>query len=202
MTKFFSSAELVDFWVWVNPENWLVRHQISIVGGFFSGGLMPSDKKSNLMFTPNPDFEGDITPFQHGIMREYMAEYNLEKGREFHNFKSYPSRLNAIYLFDSEEEANKYKVRHTNHVDGRILKKAKSVNPCVYSKHDSSWVDFLRLTHSVDAETVSFVSRAYWTGVNVKDCQLFSMGEPWPQDPIIEVLFIGRIEFYDRRLDC
>ena len=76
------------------------------------------------MFTPNPDFEGDITPFQHGIMREYMAEYNLEKGREFHNFKSYPSRLNAIYLFDSEEEANKYKVRHTNHVDGRILKKA------------------------------------------------------------------------------
>jgi hypothetical protein len=135
-------------------------------------------------------------------MREYMAEYNLEKGREFYNFKSYPSRLNAIYLFDSEEEANKYKARHMNHVDGRILKKAKSVSPCIFSKHDSSWVDFLRLTHSVDAETISFVSKAYWSGVNVKDCQLISMGEPWSQDSIIEVLFIGRIEFYDRTLDC
>ena len=200
MTNLVSTTESIDFWVWVNPANWLVRHQISIVGGFFSGGLVAAGRTSNLMFIPNPEFEGDITPFQHGIMREYMAEYNIEMGRLSLNFNNYPSRLNAIYLFENEEEAHKDKGRHMGHVGERILKKAKSVNASVYSRHDCSWVDFLRLTHSVDPETISFVSRAYWTGVKVNECRLMSMGEPWSQDPIIEVLFIGRIEFYDRNL--
>ena len=197
----FRSTEVVDFWVWVNPQNWLVRHQIAVVGGFFSGGLAAGEKRSNLMFLPNPDFGGDITPFQHGVMREYMAEYNLEMGREHYNFGQYPSRLNAIYLFDNEAEAHKYKARHPAHVDRRVLKKGKSVTPCVYSKHDSSWVDFLRLTHSVDPESISYVSKAYWSGVNVKECQLMSMGQAWSQDPIIEILFLGRLQFYDRKLD-
>lgn len=201
MTNLLSSTEPIDFWVWVNPKNWLVRHQISVVGGFCSGGVAPGEKKSNLMFIPNPDFDGDITPFQHGVMREYMAEYNLELGRVFYNFQNYPSRLNAIYLFDNEEEAHKYKDRHMAHVDGRILKRCKSVTPCIYSKHDSTWVDFLRLTHSVDPETISFANKAYWSGVNVSECQLMSMGAPWSQDPIIEILFVGRIEFYDRNLE-
>ena len=153
------------------------------------------------MFIPNPDFGGDITPFQHGVMREYMAEYNLEMGRTFYTFTDYPSRLNAIYLFDQEEEAHKYKARHMTHVGDRILKKARSVTPCVYSKHDSSWVDFLRLPHCTDPETISFISKAYWSGATVEGCQLESMGKPWSQPPIIEFLFLGRIEFYDRNLD-
>jgi len=202
MTKnLFTSNEPVDFGVWINPANWLVRHQISVVGGFFSGGLTPGDRKSNLMFIPNPEFDGDITPFHHGVMREYMAEYNLEMGRVHYNFQNYPSRMNAIYLFDKEEEAHKYKIRHMSHVDGRVLKKPKSVTPCIYSIHDSSWVDFLRLTHSVDPASISFVSQAYWNGVKVTDCQLMSFNERWSQDPIMEVLFMGRIEFYDRSLE-
>lgn len=202
MANLFTSTVPVDFWVWVNPTNWLVRHQIRVIGGFFSGGLVSGNKKSNLMFLPNPDFDGDITPFQHGVMREYMAEYNLEMGREFYKFKQYPSRLNAVYLFDSEDEAHKYKERHLAHVGDRILKKGRSVTPCVYSKHDSSWVDFLRISHSVDAESISYVSKAYWSGVHVESCELMSMGQPWTQKPIIEVLFLGRIEFYNRTLDC
>jgi len=56
----FGDVEPRDFWVWVNPSNWLVRHQISIVGGFLSGGLVPNGRKWNLMFIPNPDFSGEI----------------------------------------------------------------------------------------------------------------------------------------------
>jgi hypothetical protein len=120
MGNLFTSTGPKDFWVWVNPQNWLVRHQIQVVGGFFSGSLELSERKSNLMFLPNPDFEGDVTPFQHGVMREYMAEYNLEMGRISHKFDAYPSRLNAIYLFESEEAAHKYKDRHLAHVGDRI----------------------------------------------------------------------------------
>jgi hypothetical protein len=198
MSNYFKTNDKVDFWVWINPNNWLVAHQIKVTGGFTSGGLL-GNRKSNLMFTPNPDFQGEITPFQLGIMREYMAEYNLELGREVHA-KSYPSRLNAIYLLNSEEEANLYKDRHMYHVGDRVLKRVHSVGPCVYSTHDSSWVDFLRLTHSVDSESVEKVSQAYWSGHTVESCSLSSMGRPWTQSPIMETLYIGRVEFYDRNL--
>ena len=199
MSNLFSSVEPVDFWVWINPDNWLVKHQITVTGGFTSGGLF-GERKSNLMFVPNPDFQGDITPFQFGIMREYMAEYNLELCRE-RSFRNYPSRLNAIYFFMSEEEAFKYKACHQEHVQGRLLKKCHSVNPCVYSIHDSSWVDFLRLTHMIDTQSVENVGNAYWSGVRVQDRQLEPLGKPWSQETIFEALFIGRVEFYDRSLE-
>lgn len=199
MNNLYRSEKSVDFWVWINPDNWLVNHQITFTGGFTSGGVIGRGE-SNLMFVPNPEFQGDITPFQFGIMREYMAEYNLEMGRETYACH-YPSRLNAIYLLESEEEAMRYRERHLYHVGNRILKKVRSVGPCIYSKHDSSWVDFLRLTHSVDPESISNVSKSYWSGLNVEDCQLSSMGKPWTQSKILEVLFLGRIDFYDRNLD-
>ncbi|MBN1869841.1 MAG: hypothetical protein JW847_04615 [Candidatus Omnitrophica bacterium] len=153
------------------------------------------------MFIPNPDFTGDITPFQFNIMREYMAEYNLELGREAH-FKNHPSRLNAIYLFESSDEARHYYQVHQEHVGGRILKRVKSVTACIYSKHDLGWVDFLRLAHSVDTISTDNVSKAYWSGAKVEDYELLSMGKRWTQPPIIEVLFLGRVEVYNRDLDC
>ncbi len=199
MSNLYHRADSVEFWVWINPQNWLVKHQIDFTGGFTSGGLL-NRGKSNLMFIPNPDFKSDITPFQFGIMREYMAEYNLEMGRERY-FADYPSRLNAIYLFTSEAEAQKYKKRHMEHVGDRILKKGHSITPCVYSIHDSSWVDFLRLTHSVDPVSIDNISKAYWSGARVDDSKLLTMGQPWSQEAIFEALFLGRIEFYDRNLD-
>jgi len=199
MKNLFSIQDSVDFWVWINPDNWLVNHQIKVTGGFTSGGLFGTDK-SNLMFISNPDFRGEITPFQHGIMRDYLAEYNLELCRE-QFFAQYPSRLNAIYLFQSEEEAQKYSARHKWHVGDRILKKCHSVNSCTYSLHDLSWVDFLRITHSVDPHSLDNIGKAYWSGQRVENNKLETMGEQWTRDPIIEALFIGRVEFYDRSLE-
>jgi hypothetical protein len=197
MSNVFTSNAPVDFWVWVNPDNWLVKHQITTTGGFTSGGIL-DQRKSNLMFIPNPDFQGFLTPFQFGIMREYMAEYNLEVHRE-KSFPNYPSRLNAIYLFLSEQEAYDYKIHHGTHVEGRILKKCHSVSSCVYSLHDSSWIDFLRF-NTIDAQSVENAANAYWKGIKVQNCQLEILGESWSQMAIFEALFIGRVEFYDRNL--
>ena len=197
MNNIYISEEIVDFYVWINPKNWLVCHQIEFTGGFTSGGLV--QRKSNLMFVPNHDFQADITPFQLNIMREYISEYNLEISREA-NFVNYPSRLNAIFLFDCEEEAYKYKDRNMYHVGDRILKKVHSVGRCVFSKHDSSWVDFLRMLHSIDKQSIDNVGKSYWSGKRVEDHQLLSLGEQWSESPIIEILFIGRIEFYDRKI--
>ena len=198
MENLFLQNNNEDFWVWVNPNNWLVKHYIANTGGFSSGGIV-KQKKSNLMFIPNPEFDGDISAFHHGITRDYLAEYNLELGRERY-FPQYPSRLNAIYLFKSEEEANKYQERYNWHVGDRILKKCYSKISFGYSVHDLSWVDFLRLSHSVDQESLDDLCRAYWSGKKVEDCQLSSEGKLWIQKPILEVLFLGRIEFYDKNI--
>ncbi|MEW5943074.1 MAG: hypothetical protein AB1710_04365 [Pseudomonadota bacterium] len=187
-----------DFWVWVNPSSWLVKHQISLEGCFISAGNIDRGK-SNLPFVPNPNFKGDVSPFSIGVTHHYTAEYNFEINRE-HYFPEYPSRLNAIYLLNSEAEAMEYKERHIGHVGGRVLKKVYTVGQYVYSTHDSSWVDFLRLNHSCDDQTVHDVAQAYWRGVNVADCHLRSRGAPWTESPIIEALYLGRIDFYDRTL--
>ena len=198
MTNIHTGNEEKDFWVWINPNNWLVKHQITFTGQFSSGGLI-EPRKSNLMFIPNPDFSGDITPFQMSMMNEYMADYNIEINREAF-FQNYPSRLNSIFLLHSEEEANKYRERHMGHVGNRILKKVKTKGNYLYSLHDSSWVDFMRQGHSMDNDTIHNVTQSYWKGINVANCELKSMGESWTETPIIEVLYSGQIEFYDRSI--
>lgn len=198
MNNLYKGEELKDFYIWINPKNWLVRHQIETVGGFFSGRSL-TERKTNLMFIPNPEFKGDITLFQLNLMQKYIVEYQFEICREAF-FKEYPSRLNAIFLFHSEEEAQKYKERNINHVQGRILKKVKSIGSYIYSKHDSSWVDFMRLAITMDKQSINDSCKTYWSGINVKSCELLSKGEPWTEDPIIETLFLGRIDFYDKNL--
>ncbi len=187
-----------DFWVWVNPSSWHVRHQIAFTGCFISAGSIDRGE-SNLPFIPNPKFKGDVSPFSIGVTHHYTAEYNFEINREQY-FIEYPSRLNAIYLLRSEAEAMEYKERHMGHVGGRVLKKVHSVGAYAYSEHDSSWVDFLRVNHSCDDQTIHAVTQAYWRGINVSDCSLSSMGKPWTKSPIIEVLYLGCINFYDRTL--
>lgn len=187
-----------DFWVWVNPKNWHVRHQISVTGCFVSAGSVGRGT-TNLPFLPNPAFAGDISPFTVGVMHDYTAEYNLEINRE-HYFAAYPSRLNAIFLLDSEEEARKYQERHSDHVHGRALAKVRTNGAYCYSVHDSAWVDFLRLRHGMDDETIHHTTQAYWEGINVDQCQLLSMGKPWTQAPIRETLYMGRVDFYDRSI--
>lgn len=199
MKNLYQSNISKNFFVWINPNDFLARHQITEIGSFFSGGNL-QERKTNLMFIPNPEFKGDITPFQINVMRNYMVEYNLELCRMTY-LKSYPSRLNAIFLFHSEEEAQKYKKRHGMHIQERILKKIKTVGPYIYSQHDSSWIDFLRLGHCMTPENTERSCKSYWQGITVEQCELESIGEPWMESPIIESLFSGRIEFYDRNLD-
>ena len=130
---------------------------------------MLGERKSNLMFIPNPDFKGDISAFHQGLLWNYLPEYDLELARE-QNYYEYPSRLNALYLFDSESQAISYSKIHPKHVCNRILKKCKSKGNCIYSIHDLSWIDFLRLTPMIDDISMNNIAKSYWTGIKVKDC--------------------------------
>jgi len=108
------------------------------------------------MFLPNPEFKTFISPFQNNLLRNYIAEYNLELSRQ-RSFGAYPGRLQAIFLLDSAEEAQKYAARHPDHAGTRLLKRCTTVGAYHYSVHDSAWVNFLRIGHSMDQGTLEFV---------------------------------------------
>ncbi|AFM14152.1 hypothetical protein [Turneriella parva] len=196
-SNIFKDSKTRDFWVWIDPTNFMTKHQVTLAGSFTSAGT--TDTQENLMFTPNPNFRAAISPFQSGLTIRYIAEYNLEIHRK-HSFMNYPSRLQAIFLFDSEAEANKYRERHMAHVGNRLLKKVKTYAGYTFSRHDSSWVDFMRIGHSMDSDTIRTISESYWRGDATAANSLKSMGQDWSQDPIYEILFIGRVDFYDKSL--
>ncbi len=185
-----------DFFVFVDPEEWLIQHQIGLVGSFVAA---PEPGAQTMMFLPNPEFKTFITPFQSNMVRNYIAEYNLEMSR-IYNFPQYPCRLQSLFLFESIDEAIKYRAHNEEHVSKRILKKCTTQGPFLYSTHDSSWIDFLRLGHGMDDATVKFIGAAYWSGELVKDHTLISMGKPWTREPIMETLLIGRVNFPDKSL--
>lgn len=198
MGNLHASSEARDFYVYVDPKDWLIRHQVGLIGSFSSSPSDPSD--ATLMFLPNPNFKTFISPFQNNLLRSYIGEYNLELSRQ-RQFAHFPCRLQAIFLLDSVEEAKKYAERHPDHVGKRLLKRCTTVGPYVYSIHDSAWVNFLRIGHSMDQDTLDFVGRAYWSGEHAVNHQLMSMGKPWTEEPILEVLFLGRVDFHDKSLE-
>jgi hypothetical protein len=199
MSELIITEELVDFWIWIDPNHWLTKHNISQTGRIFSGGLADQGK-SNLMFIPNPEFGGDISLFNVGITNKYNVEYALEKFR-IENCPAHPSRLIALFLLPSEVEAKVYEETHRDHVKNRILKKCHAWGKVTYSIHDSSWIDFLRMSVMIDDESLNKILDSYWRGKKVQDCGLLHHGEKWTQKPAPEVLLIGQVEFYDRNLD-
>jgi hypothetical protein len=191
MQNLHISEEPREFFVWVNPNNFIANWNLNKMGTFTS--TSNTTDGDMLMFRPNPGFNNIISPFQANLLWSYLAEYNLELSRR-HYFKEYPSRLSAIFLFDREDEARKYHSRQQLHVGDRELKRVVSVGKYLFSKHDCSWIDFMRLPNSKLGDTTHAVCNAYWGGETVEGNTLYHGDEPWSESPISEVLFIGRVD--------
>jgi hypothetical protein len=181
-----------QFWVWVDTSDIMANHNYSSVGSFTSPGHIRSNNA--LMFIPNPEFQGMVSPFQNNLMRNYIAEYNLELARRA-SFSQYPCRLEAIFLLESEADAATYQARNPKHVEGRILACGTTNGPYAFSKHDSAWITFLRRAIMIAQGDTNSCAHAYWSGQAVQDCQLQSHGLPWTHERTTEILFMGRLDF-------
>jgi len=192
MSNLISSDKPKSFYVWVHTKDIYANFNANMVGSFVS----VESKDDNLMFLPNKNFSGYMSPFQSNLLRSYLAEYNLENTRK-KLFPKYPSRLTATFLFENEEEAIKYKRVHEYHVGNRELKIGKTVGAYRYSRHDLSWIDFLRSPLLVDKKITEKITNNYWKGEPVQDFKLELMEKSLgvTADPIFEILFIGRIDF-------
>lgn len=126
-------------------------------------------------------------------VQNYFAEYHLEYYRQ-RLFSEFPSRLHALLLFATRVDAENFRAKHPSRVFGKHLVQAHSRGPYVVSFHDSSWLDYLRLPHSLSLSTLDEVSAHYWKGTLVEEVGLSFMDEPWQETPVIEALFQGSLE--------
>ena len=126
-------------------------------------------------------------------VQNYFAEYHLEYYRQ-RLFNEFPSRLHALLLFATRVDAENFRTKHPSRVFGKHLVQAHSRGAYVVSFHDSSWLDYLRLPHSLSLSTLDEVSAYYWKGTLVEEVGLSFMDEPWHEIPVIEALFQGSLE--------
>jgi len=78
--------------------------------------------------------------------------------------------------------------------DSKALTTARSKGTYVCSFHDSSWLDYLRLPHSLRLSTLDEIANHYWKGELVEEAGLTFLNERWREPPVIEALFQGTLE--------
>ena len=125
-------------------------------------------------------------------VQNYFAEYHLEYFRQ-RRYSHFPSRLHALLLFATRIDAETFYKKHTDRVFGKQLICARTKGDYTCSFHDSSWLDYLRLPHSLNLSTLDEVSNYYWKGMLVEEIGLRFMDQPWRETPVIEALFQGKL---------
>jgi len=202
LTNLYRGDEEREFFVWIDPANWMVENNLGKVGAFTGGPLNAGDDApQKLPYLPNANADGPMmTPFHLGLISWYGTEYDLEVER-YENFRSYPSRLHALYLLHDREEALLYARTHPKHVDGRILKRCVTVGQYSYSRHDSAWIEFLRVAHMIEDADFWAVAREYWQGKMIDSAKLTHHGRAWTHPSSPEALFYGTVNFPNKGLD-
>ena len=144
------------------------------------------------VLTGNP-FGTSLPEDQFTTVQNYFAEYHLEYYRQ-RIYNGFPSRLHALLLFATKVDAENFRAKHPSRVYGKYLVCARSKGRYTVSFHDSSWLDYLRLPHSLSLSTLDEVSNYYWKGMLVEEIGLKFLDQPWRETPVIEALFQGSLE--------
>ncbi len=125
-----------------------------------------------------------------GAVQNYFAEYHLEYYRQ-RLYGDFPSRLHARLFFATRTDAENFRTRHPTLTSEKHLFCARSTGDYVVSYHDASWLDYLRLPHSLSLSTLDEIAGHYWGGTLVEEISLRFHEERWREPAVIEALFVG-----------
>lgn len=125
-------------------------------------------------------------------VQNYFAEYHLEYFRQ-RRYNAFPSRLHALLLFATRTDAMTFRSKHPQRVYGKNLTCARTTGDYTCSFHDASWLDYLRLPHSLSLSALDEVAEYYWSGKTVEEVGLTFMNEPWRDPAVIESLYQGAL---------
>lgn len=127
------------------------------------------------------------------VVQNYFAEYHLEFFRQ-RRFNAFPSRLHSQVLFATKVDAEIYRQKYPENVYGKYLVRLRSKGAYLCSFHDASWLDYLRLPHSLGLSALDEISDHYWSGKLVEEIGLTFMDQAWREEPVVEALFQGLLE--------
>jgi len=171
MDHLLNDSTMIELYAWLDDDAELPGWDI-LVGNPF-GRSLPEDQ-----FT---------------TVQNYFAEYHLEYFRQ-RLYQQFPSRLHALLLFATRIDAETFRHKHPARVFGKGLVRARSKGAYVCSFHDSSWLDYLRLPHSLSLTALDEIANHYWRGSLVEEVGLTFLNERWREPPVIEALFQGTLE--------
>lgn len=126
-------------------------------------------------------------------VQNYFAEYHLEYYRQ-RQFNDFPSRLHAQLLFATRVDAETHRRLHPAPAGDRQLVCLRSTGAYIASFHDATWLDYLRLPHSLDLAALDMLSGHYWQGTLVEEIDLRFGEERWQQPSVIEALLLGPLQ--------
>ena len=200
-----------DFYIFVNMQNVVTKHNIDNTKSIFSGAfgqLSLGDDFSTkylegtvdyLPFVPNKDSDASmISMFNNNITSEYRTEYNCELHRKFNNPK-YPSRLSACYAFGDYETCVEVSKKHNWNLS--TVRKF-TLLPSLYNRVVKVNMEIVSLERTANRismtsqQTQNSIWSSYWNGIGNIKLELptvdgrkeFNSGVIW------EYLIEGRLE--------
>jgi len=186
MNNLFTGTEEKEFFVWVDDNEPVTKHNMEKAGCLFS---IPEGDEV-FPFVPNPKVTGFRSQFIGNVVWSYQTEYNVELTRKW-KFKKYPSRFVALFLFETLDGAQKYAKNHPWHVGYRSLKKVKTQDRYKYSKHDLGWIDFLIEPSGQNPDLLRDATIEYWEGTSVTGYSFARMGKQCVVNSNYEILYDG-----------
>ena len=101
---------------------------------------------------------GEPTPADQLLsVQNYFAEYHLEYFRQ-RRYNHFPSRLHALLQFATRTDAMIFRSKHPQRVFGKNLVCSRTRGTYTCSFHDASWLDYLRLPHSLSLAALDEVA--------------------------------------------
>ena len=170
MDHLIIDSKPLELYTWVDPDIGLPGWDV-LTGNPF-GVALPEDEFSTT--------------------QNYFAEYHLEYHRQRY-FGHLPSRLHSLLLFATRVDALDFQAKHPRRVEGKELICAQSSGFYTVSFHDASFLDYLRLPHSLGLSGMDEVSRCYWSGALLEESDLKFQDEFWWETPLIEAVFQGKL---------
>jgi hypothetical protein len=158
-----------------------------------------------LPFMPNPNLStGFMSPFTAGSLSNYRVEYDAELCRRA-AFRHAPSRLTALYAFDSldscHEASRRYKWDISTVVPFEVMDVLRSVR---VNMEIVSLARHAYATSMLDAHTTDDLWRSYWAGAESYSMDLPSVDAKGRRqvavDALWELLIDGRLRRADRNI--
>jgi hypothetical protein len=153
------------FFIFVNQASPMTWHNLKLTGSFSSAPRTGSPDDF-LMFIPNPNFAGFISPFLHGVTSDYRLEWDAEQARRTHAPEA-PSRLGAVFAFGSYADCER--VTQKRGWDLAQVEQFSLVqgDPIAVRKVNMEIVSLMRAAYTLgswDAQSLDAIWSAYWRG--------------------------------------